>query len=451
MKMAQARRNVTQSSRSIPRWDKWAAACAALLLQASGVSAEPASIPGGPWRSILPSGTKSAEVRVLPYRLDRTPVTNGDFLAFVRSHPEWRRDRVSRVMADRQYLSQWESANSLGASADAHQPVTGVSWFAARAYCEAQGERLPTWYEWEYAAAASESSADAREQPGWQQQILNWYSRPSTQPLERVGLHPANFYGVRDLHGLVWEWVEDFNALMISGDSRNQGDPDILKFCGTGALALEDRSNYALAMRLALLSSLQANATTTNLGFRCAKDAPKAQTTSASATPRAWPTDSLYQLDIPLETADGRHTPFSQTPARARVVTFFYANCPMVCPLTVETLAKLDAALTPPQQARFEVLLMSMDPTHDTPQALTQVARERHVPDKRWTLARASLSDTRKLAAALGIQYRALSDGNFQHSSVLVLLDEQGREVARSSVLGTPAPEFVQAVKNLTR
>jgi protein SCO1/2 len=136
---------------------------------------------------------------------------------------------------------------------------------------------------------------------------------------------------------------------------------------------------------------------------------------------------------------------------RARIVTFLYASCPMVCPLTVETLVKLDAALTPAERAHFDVLLLTMDPENDTPQVLSQLARERHIANKPWTLARASLQDTRKLAAALGIQYRALSDGNFQHSSVLVLLDPEGREVARSSVLGTPAPEFTAAVKAILR
>ncbi len=171
------------------------AAAALLLSRALPADAARAGtrFPVGAWRSILPSGTKRAEVPVAPYRLDRTPVTNAQFLAFVRAHPEWRRDRVSRVIADPRYLGQWESATSLGASAGADQPVTGVSWFAARAFCEARQARLPTWYEWEFAAAASESVRDAREQPGWQQQILNWYSRPSTGALERVGQHPANF------------------------------------------------------------------------------------------------------------------------------------------------------------------------------------------------------------------------------------------------------------------
>ena len=247
----------------------------ALALYTTLAAAHPTHVPGGTWRSILPTGTKQKSVQVAPYQLDRTPVTNAEFLTFVRAHPEWQRGNAPITLTDEGYLRSWRGARDLGPTVDPRQPVTAVSWFAARAYCEARGARLPTWYEWEFAAAADEHSPDARASPGWQQRTLNWYSQPSNRPLARVGETLPNVYGIRDLHGLVWEWVEDFNALMISGDSREQGDPDLLKFCGAGALALEDRDNYAVAMRLALLSSLQANATTINLGFRCAKDDPK--------------------------------------------------------------------------------------------------------------------------------------------------------------------------------
>ena len=76
------------------------------------------------------------------------------------------------------------------------------------------------------------------------------------------------------MNDLVWEWVDDFSGMLVSGDSRNQQDPDRLKFCGAGALAVDDRGNYAVLMRVAMLSSLEAHDTTGNLGFRCAKDLP---------------------------------------------------------------------------------------------------------------------------------------------------------------------------------
>jgi protein SCO1/2 len=119
----------------------------------------------------------------------------------------------------------------------------------------------------------------------------------------------------------------------------------------------------------------------------------------------------------------------------------------MACPLIVDTLRNLDAALTPSERAQVDVLMVSMDPERDSPAALAALARERRITDPRWTLARASPGDTRKLAAMLGIQYRKLDTGNFDHSSVLVLLDPQGRVLARSQKLGMPEPAFLAQVR----
>ena len=79
---------------------------------------------------------------------------------------------------------------------------------------------------------------------------------------------------MQDLHGLVWEWTDDFSSLLVAVDNRNQGDPDNTRFCGAGALSMDDRDNYAVLMRVAMLSSLNAPDTTANLGFRCARDLP---------------------------------------------------------------------------------------------------------------------------------------------------------------------------------
>ncbi|NDK37424.1 formylglycine-generating enzyme family protein [Pseudoxanthomonas gei] len=246
-----------------------------LLIPLAGLAvgaADYAQLPGGNFRTALKYEDRKGATRIAPFALMRKPVTNAEFLAFVRSQPQWRRDRVARVFAEPRYLSHWTSADALGAKALPQQPVVQVSWFAAQAYCEAQDARLPSWDEWEYAAAADETRRDARRDPAWRERILRWYSHPSNQALARTGLQAPNAYGVQDLHGLVWEWTEDFSSLLVAGDNRNQGDADNAKFCGAGALSMDDRDNYAVLMRVAMLSSLNAEDTTANMGFRCAKD-----------------------------------------------------------------------------------------------------------------------------------------------------------------------------------
>lgn len=204
---------------------------------------------------------------VAAFELDVLPVTREQYAAFVAAHPEWRRDRVSRLFADESYLGSWPSQDGIGAL-EPRAPITEVSWFAARAYCRSVGGRLPMEAEWELAASGSASGRASEETLA---EILRWYSRPTPDPLPPVGGAP-NGWGVSDLHGLVWEWVEDFNASLVSVDNREQGGADRAAFCGAGALSAADRDDYAAFMRTALRSSLSAASTTRNLGFRCAYD-----------------------------------------------------------------------------------------------------------------------------------------------------------------------------------
>ena len=234
-----------------------------------------AGLPGGPFKSALNyEDLAGTDTRVAPFELMRKPVTNADFLAFVKQHPQWQRDQVPAVLAEQRYLSHWKSPTTLGDDAEPGQPVTWVSWFAADAYCASIDARLPTWAEWEYAAAADELRRDARKDPAWRERILGWYSRPSNTALPRAGLQAANAYGIHDLHGLVWEWTDDYSSMLVDADARNQGDPDNARFCGAGALSMDDRDNYAVLMRVAMLSALDGVDATANLGFRCARSVP---------------------------------------------------------------------------------------------------------------------------------------------------------------------------------
>ena len=171
---------------------------------------------------------------------------------------------------------------------------------------------------------------------------------------------------------------------------------------------------------------------------------------AASATPVApLPGDSVYQLPLPLTDQHGKHWDWSSRRGQPQLVAVFCSSCRYICPLIVDSGKAVDHALTPAQRAGLGVMFISMDARRDTPAALMRVATERNV-DPRWSLGTPQAEDVRSVAGLLGIKYRELEGGDFNHTSALILLDADGRIVARTEKMGTQLdPAFLAAVRKL--
>jgi len=228
-------------------------------------------ISGGVFKPLFRSTADFKEVAVQPFYLDVLPVTNEDFLQFVRANPRWQRSIVKRLFADESYLKNWAGDLELGTNAPADAPATFVSWFAAKAYAQWKGKRLPTVAEWELTAAAGYTQLDGEKDVEFKHALFTWYTSPA-EKAGRVGAGRTNYWGIYDLHGLGWEWVADFNTAMVTGDARGDTGLDRQLFCGSGSIGARDPGNFAAFMRYGFRSSLKADYCVHNLGFRCAKD-----------------------------------------------------------------------------------------------------------------------------------------------------------------------------------
>lgn len=226
-------------------------------------------IKGGDYQPFY--GTDSTLVKVEDFLLDERPVTNAEFLDFVKKNPKWKRSNIKAIFADDTYLKDWQDDETLPKNADPNAAVTYVSWFAAKAYAKSAGKRLPTLDEWEYVAMADEETPNAREKPTYSAHLINLYNEKDRQK-NKVKISAPNFYGVYNMFDLVWEWTDDFNSIMTTSDSRTAEFDDKGLFCASAATSTTDVLNYASFMRYAFRSSLKANYTVGNLGFRCAKD-----------------------------------------------------------------------------------------------------------------------------------------------------------------------------------
>ncbi len=158
------------------------------------------------------------------------------------------------------------------------------------------------------------------------------------------------------------------------------------------------------------------------------------------------PADSLYQLKFELVNQDGRDFALGDRAGKPQLVSMFYTSCPFVCPLVIDTLKRTQNELSAAERARLDVLLVSFDPERDTPAKLKETFEQRKLDAATWTLARTDERNVRKLAAALGVQYRELENGEINHSVALVLLDAQGRIVAQTDKYGAVDPDFVAAL-----
>jgi len=237
-------------------------------------------IPGGVHRPLYTDA--AGGVAIAPFRLDARAVSNADFLAFARAHPKWRKSQVKRLFADRNYLAHWRGDLTPGDAAPARAAVVNVSWFAARAYCRAAGGGLPNTAQWEYAAAADESVANAADDPAFIARILAWYAAPrdgagaadidnsDTDAGDSGATTYRNYYGVYDMHSSVWEWVSDFNAALTSGESRADSSRERQLFCAAGVVGARSYTDYPSFLRNAYRSSLDGRYTHRALGFRCA-------------------------------------------------------------------------------------------------------------------------------------------------------------------------------------
>jgi len=229
-------------------------------------------ISGGVYTPLYGAKKDSITVKVEPFYMDKYPVTNAQFLEFVKKNPKWQRSKMKNLFADKNYLSNWKSDSELGEKVLPNSPVTNISWFAAKAYCKYYKKRLPSVAEWELVAKASAAKPDGSQDPNYIKQILEWYSRPTPEKIPQIGLRGKNYWGVFDLHGLVWEWTSDFFSALVTGESRGDSGLERNLFCGSGSVNASDFKNYPAFMRFAFRSSLKANYATNNLGFRCVRD-----------------------------------------------------------------------------------------------------------------------------------------------------------------------------------
>lgn len=169
---------------------------------------------------------------------------------------------------------------------------------------------------------------------------------------------------------------------------------------------------------------------------------------SANASDVKLPGDSVYQLPAAFVDQDGKTFKLSDLRGRPVIVSMFYNSCQFVCPMLIDTLRATQEGLSAEERTRVSMLLVTFDPARDDVAVLKSVAAKHKLDREHWTLARTDPAMVRKLAATLHIQYKLLPNGDYNHSTALILLDGEGRIIGRTAKLGEADAEFLKLVQH---
>lgn len=158
--------------------------------------------------------------------------------------------------------------------------------------------------------------------------------------------------------------------------------------------------------------------------------------------------ESLYLFDKMFTNQNGQPVTLGVGKGHPVMISMFYGNCRYVCPALIGSIQKMEASLEPKVREELRVVLISLDPARDTPEALNALARKRHIDTKRWSLLTSLESTIQEIAALLDIKYRRLPDGNFNHSTIFTLLDQKGA-IQMQYEGAKPSPEIIEKLNSL--
>jgi serine/threonine protein kinase len=230
------------------------------------------------------------KVRLSPFFLDITEVSNERFAAWLSRHPEFRviKNRVwdgTTLLVDlyqqdpgRGGLSQ-KDGRYLVRPGFERRPVTQVTWTAAAAFCREQGQSLPTEAQYEYAARGAQGYRFpwGNDEPECEGVAFDREGACTKLISGPVALQDRSPQGVMNLAGNVSEWVLDrfterYSPCLSECQDPVANEPEqetrrVVRGC--------DWANQAVLCRAATRSRMQEYEVTTNIGFRCAQRIPR--------------------------------------------------------------------------------------------------------------------------------------------------------------------------------
>ncbi len=140
----------------------------------------------------------------------------------------------------------------------------------------------------------------------------------------------------------------------------------------------------------------------------------------------AFPSNSVYNLDINFVDKDGKTSTLSQFSGKVQVFSMIYTNCKTICPIIIANMKAIEKLVLFNGIKNISFSLVSLDPDRDSIETLNKYFNEKKMNIKSWNLYKSSKNETLRLALAVGIKYKKEKNNEYTHSNLIIIIDKDG-------------------------
>lgn len=157
---------------------------------------------------------------------------------------------------------------------------------------------------------------------------------------------------------------------------------------------------------------------------------------------------SFFQIASKWTDQTGKEMTLANLKGRPRLLGMIYTSCKAACPTLAQDMKSIAEKLPSGERARLGLTLLSFDPARDRKEALLDFKTKQKLNSDAWILLSPKTeADATEAAAALGVQFKKLDNGDYIHSNVIFLLNSDGEIIARKEGLGTKSDSFTSQLR----
>ena len=156
--------------------------------------------------------------------------------------------------------------------------------------------------------------------------------------------------------------------------------------------------------------------------------------------------ESIFNLTTTWRTEENKEITLKELKGKVLVMVMIYTSCKAACPRLVADMKNISLQIPENKKNDVQYILISIDPTNDTPERLKAFAIEKEMDGDEWTFLQGNKESVQEFANVLSVKYREISPMDFSHSNIICVFNHQGELIHQQEGLGVNNQETVKTI-----